>query len=58
LQELYAKDPAPVPAIVADIGSAVQVFFRDRMLPHFLKTKNKRSLAWLCDYAIDWQETV
>jgi 2-polyprenyl-6-methoxyphenol hydroxylase-like FAD-dependent oxidoreductase len=36
--------------------NAVQVFFRDLMLPHFLKMENKRSHEWMYDYKIDWKE--
>ncbi|ULL16659.1 FAD-dependent monooxygenase [Paenibacillus sp. H1-7] len=36
----------------------VQVFFRDLMLPHFLKTSSKQSLSWMYDYRIDWNEKI
>jgi 2-polyprenyl-6-methoxyphenol hydroxylase-like FAD-dependent oxidoreductase len=32
----------------------VQVFFRDLMLPFFLKSANKRSHDWMYDYRIEW----
>jgi 2-polyprenyl-6-methoxyphenol hydroxylase-like FAD-dependent oxidoreductase len=32
----------------------VQVFFRDLMLPIFLKQANRQSLAWLYDYRAEW----
>lgn len=34
----------------------VQVFFRDLMLPLFLKSANKDSHRWLYDYKVDWKE--
>jgi len=36
----------------------VQVFFRDLMLPIFLKSANKHSNEWMYDYRIDWEEKV
>ena len=36
----------------------VQAFFRDLMLPIFLKSANKRSNEWLLDYRIDGNEKV
>ncbi len=36
----------------------IQVFFRDLMLPYFLKSANKHSHAWMYDYRIDWNEKV
>jgi len=36
----------------------VQVFFRDLMLPFFLKQAGKQSLAWLHDFRIDWRQAV
>ena len=36
----------------------VQVFFRDLMLPFFLKSANKHSNEWMYDYRIDWNEKV
>lgn len=36
----------------------VQVFFRDLMMPMFLKFANKVSLGWMLDYAIEWNEKV
>jgi 2-polyprenyl-6-methoxyphenol hydroxylase-like FAD-dependent oxidoreductase len=36
----------------------VQVFFRDLMLPHFLKSAGKHSHAWMYNYRIDWNEKV
>ncbi|NGQ96892.1 FAD-dependent monooxygenase [Brevibacillus sp. SYP-B805] len=36
----------------------VQVFFRDLMLPFFLKAANRHSHAWMYDYRIDWNEPV
>lgn len=34
----------------------VQVFFRDLLLPMFLKSANKDSLGWMLDYKTDWNE--
>ncbi|QYR22426.1 FAD-dependent monooxygenase [Paenibacillus sp. sptzw28] len=34
----------------------VQVFFRDLMLPLFLKSVNKDSHGWMYDYKLDWSE--
>jgi 2-polyprenyl-6-methoxyphenol hydroxylase-like FAD-dependent oxidoreductase len=34
----------------------VQVFFRDLMLPFFLKQAGRQSNAWLYDYRVDWRE--
>jgi 2-polyprenyl-6-methoxyphenol hydroxylase-like FAD-dependent oxidoreductase len=34
----------------------VQVFFRDLMLPFFLKQASRQSNAWLYDYRADWNE--
>ncbi len=36
----------------------VQVFFRDLMLPLFLKSVNKNSQRWMYDYTVDWNEKV
>lgn len=36
----------------------VQVFFRDLMLPYFLKAANNHSNEWMYDYRIDWKEKV
>ncbi|MBD2846639.1 FAD-dependent monooxygenase [Paenibacillus sp. IB182496] len=36
--------------------SRVQVFFRDLMMPHFLKAANKDGQTWIYDHRIDWQE--
>lgn len=36
----------------------VQVFFRDLMLPVFLKQAGKQSNAWLYDYRVDWERPV
>jgi len=36
----------------------VQVFFRDLMLPIFLKATNKQSLEWIYDYKIDWNSVI
>lgn len=36
----------------------VQVFFRDLMLPLFLKSANKDSHRWMYDYHIEWSERV
>ncbi|MFM1654986.1 FAD-dependent monooxygenase [Brevibacillus sp. B_LB10_24] len=36
----------------------VQVFFRDLMLPKFLKQANKDSLGWMYDYQTDWKEKI
>jgi 2-polyprenyl-6-methoxyphenol hydroxylase-like FAD-dependent oxidoreductase len=36
----------------------VQVFFRDLMLPFFLKQASRQSNAWLYDYRVDWRDTV
>lgn len=36
----------------------VQVFFRDLLLPFFLRQASKQSFAWLYDYHIDWKQTV
>ena len=36
----------------------VQVFFRDLMLPIFLKSANKQSQEWLYDYRIEWDEAL
>ncbi|WP_028609821.1 FAD-dependent oxidoreductase [Paenibacillus harenae] len=35
----------------------VQVFFRDLMLPLFLKSAKKQSHTWLYDYRIDWEKS-
>jgi 2-polyprenyl-6-methoxyphenol hydroxylase-like FAD-dependent oxidoreductase len=34
----------------------VQVFFRDLMLPLFLKSANKDSHGWMYDFKVDWSE--
>ena len=34
----------------------VQVFFRDLMLPFFLKQATRQSNAWLYDYRVDWHD--
>jgi len=34
----------------------VQVFFRDLMLPFFLKQASRRYNAWLYDYRVDWKD--
>lgn len=36
--------------------NSVQVFFRDLMMPLFLKSANKVSQKWMYDYKIDWSE--
>lgn len=36
----------------------VQVFFRDLMLPLFLKSANNHSNEWIYDYSFDWNEKV
>jgi hypothetical protein len=36
----------------------VQVFFRDLMLPFFLKQASRQSNAWLYDYRADWHDKV
>jgi 2-polyprenyl-6-methoxyphenol hydroxylase-like FAD-dependent oxidoreductase len=36
----------------------VQVFFRDLMMPIFLKSANKTSHKWMYDYKVDWNEKV
>ncbi|OUS76236.1 FAD-dependent oxidoreductase [Paenibacillus sp. MY03] len=36
----------------------VQVFFRDLMLPMFLKSANKDSHSWMYDYKVDWSDKV
>jgi 2-polyprenyl-6-methoxyphenol hydroxylase-like FAD-dependent oxidoreductase len=36
----------------------VQVFFRDLMLPFFLKQASRQSNAWLYDYRVDWHDKV
>ncbi|XEC94312.1 FAD-dependent oxidoreductase [Paenibacillus tarimensis] len=36
----------------------VQVFFRDLMLPLFLKSANKKSHDWMYDYRMDWEDKV
>lgn len=36
----------------------VQVFFRDLMLPVFLKSANKDSHAWIYDYKTNWNDRV
>lgn len=36
----------------------VQVFFRDLMLPMFLKSANENSQRWMYDYQVEWSERV
>ncbi|CAJ1001233.1 FAD-dependent oxidoreductase [Brevibacillus aydinogluensis] len=36
----------------------VQVFFRDLMLPFFLKMASRQSLAWMYDYRVNWHDKV
>lgn len=36
----------------------VQVFFRDLMMPMFLKSANKVSHSWMYDYRVDWNGKV
>jgi 2-polyprenyl-6-methoxyphenol hydroxylase-like FAD-dependent oxidoreductase len=36
----------------------VQVFFRDLLLPFFLKQANRQSHAWMYDYRVNWEEKV
>jgi 2-polyprenyl-6-methoxyphenol hydroxylase-like FAD-dependent oxidoreductase len=36
----------------------IQVFFRDLMLPFFLKQASRQSNAWLYDYRVNWQDKV
>ncbi|GFR38495.1 hypothetical protein PRECH8_17910 [Insulibacter thermoxylanivorax] len=36
----------------------VQVFFRDLMLPFFLKQANHQSPEWLYDYRVNWNDKV
>ncbi|CAH0117706.1 MULTISPECIES: NAD(P)/FAD-dependent oxidoreductase [unclassified Paenibacillus] len=36
----------------------VQVFFRDLMLPMFLKQANKDSLGWMYDYKTNWEDKI
>jgi 2-polyprenyl-6-methoxyphenol hydroxylase-like FAD-dependent oxidoreductase len=36
----------------------VQVFFRDLMMPMFLKSANKVSHSWMYDYKVDWNGKV
>ncbi|CAG7654849.1 FAD-dependent oxidoreductase [Paenibacillus allorhizosphaerae] len=36
----------------------VQVFFRDLMMPIFLKAANKDAHTWMYDFRIDWNEKV
>lgn len=36
----------------------VQVFFRDMLLPMFLKSANKHSHDWMYDYTVTWDEPV
>ncbi|GIQ62978.1 hypothetical protein PACILC2_15460 [Paenibacillus cisolokensis] len=36
----------------------IQVFFRDLMLPLFLKSANNHSNEWIYDYQFDWNEKV
>jgi 2-polyprenyl-6-methoxyphenol hydroxylase-like FAD-dependent oxidoreductase len=36
----------------------VQVFFRDLMLPFFLKQANRQSHAWMYDYRVNWNDKV
>lgn len=40
------------------VTNPVQVFFRDLMLPMFLKQANKDSLGWMYDYKTDWKEKI
>jgi len=39
-------------------ANRVQAFFRDTMMPLFLKSANKDSHSWMYDYRIDWEEHV
>lgn len=39
-------------------SNRVQAFFRDTMMPLFLKSANKDSHGWMYDYRIDWEERV
>ncbi|MBD2871734.1 FAD-dependent oxidoreductase [Paenibacillus arenilitoris] len=34
----------------------VQVFFRDRMLPLFLKSAKSKTHSWMYDYRVDWNQ--
>lgn len=36
----------------------IQVFFRDLMLPMFLKSANKDSHSWMYDYKVDWNDKI
>jgi 2-polyprenyl-6-methoxyphenol hydroxylase-like FAD-dependent oxidoreductase len=36
----------------------VQVFFRDLMLPFFLKQASRQSHAWMYDYRVNWKDKV
>ncbi|WP_126427119.1 FAD-dependent oxidoreductase [Brevibacillus marinus] len=36
----------------------VQVFFRDLLLPYFLRAANKQATDWMYDYRIAWQDQV
>ncbi len=36
----------------------IQVFFRDLMLPFFLKSANKDAHGWMYDYTIHWDERI
>ncbi|ALS28016.1 hypothetical protein IJ21_26200 [Paenibacillus sp. 32O-W] len=36
----------------------IQVFFRDLMIPLFLKSANNHSNEWIYDYQFDWNEKV
>lgn len=36
----------------------VQVFFRDLLMPVFLKGANRTSLSWMYDYPIQWSEKI
>lgn len=36
----------------------VQVFFRDLLLPFFLRQASKQSFAWLYDCRVDWERAV
>jgi len=40
------------------VTNTIQVFFRDLMLPHFIKMENKRSHAWMYEYTILWDDPV
>lgn len=39
-------------------ANRVQVFFRDLLMPHFLKAANKQSHSWMYDYRVDWNEKI